>query len=449
MALVIKLSMLVSVFVLSILFWWDGIIICAVLTCIFIAVEANVKSIAYVLFLTSFENHLRSWFLYITTTVILVCAIQYLVKKPWAEKKKFLVLAVGICVYLLYAFIISISTISGTYFMLLRHLLLLFFLCNLRDDLDFRMLVYVFVGGVLVACSIGLFVGVIPELACRTIEYREFGLTRFDALTGNPNRLHPHIFAAINGLFILDLRRQISKKKLILLFAVLFGLGLSTMARTFCLVIAINLVAYAGIKLLREKKVAFKQIAIIGIAALAVCSVMYKHTAAVLMRFGVIDEHELVHRQNPPRQDQETGLLPGYDDLWNNSVVDDPGRYGIWKVNIAKWLSSPKTFLFGYGYGSSNFGKPHQHSLYVFLLVKTGVVGVLLFILFWFALFYNMYKLKKYKFDLATLLFLVIFAVHAILELRFPAITGFIFIFMFIFALEKKKEPNQNSKTSI
>jgi len=431
------------------LFWWPGIIITALLASVFIIIEANVKSIAYVLFLASFENFLRHRFELVTYTALLVCAFIYITRKPRAEKKKFLFLAVAIIVYLLYSLLISHRTLGAQYLALLRHILLLFLICNLKEDLDFKTLVYVFIWGILVASVIGLFVNSIPNLAFRTMEHRFSGLTRFGALTGNPNRLHPHIFVAINGLFILDFRKQISKKTLVPLFAILFALGLTTISRTFCFAIVINLVCYVGLKLWYDRNAAFKQIAMIMLAALTACLVLHQYTLANLMRCGIIEERAIVQRQTPPRQDTDQGVHPDHI-LWHGAEdFEDPGRQGIWRRNIEEWLSTPRTILLGHGYGSSNFGMPHTHNLYIFLLVKTGVIGVLLFIFFLFTLFHSMYKVKKYKFELVTLLFLVIFACHSIFELRFPAITGFIFFYMFIISIESRKEDYEGGNINI
>jgi len=450
MALVIKLACCVSVFVLSMLFWWNGIIICAVLICVFIAVEASVKSIVYIIFFVNFEDYMRDEFKYITLLMLLVCAILYIVKKSRNEKKQFLLLVISISVYLIYSLAVSYKTSGGQYLALLWHLLLLFFLCNFKDDLNFKTLVYVFISGMLTASFIGLFANAIPELAYRTMEHRAHSeLTRFSALAGNPNRLHPYVFVAINGLFVLDLKKQISSRIFIPLLAVSFGIGLATISRTFCLVVAINLVIYVGLKFWYDKKSALKQIAIVGISVLVVCVAMYNYTTANLMRIGIIEERELVQRKEPLRQDTEAGVHPDRIAWASAEDFEDPGRVEIWKRNLKEWRSSPRKIFFGHGYDSHNFGMPHTHNLYFFLLVKTGVFGVILFIFFLFALFYNMYKVKKYKFNWATLLFLVVFAVHSIFELRFPAIIGFIFFYMFIFSLEKKKELNQKSETSI
>lgn len=458
-AMAIKLGLCTGVFLFAVLVWWPAVIICVALACVFIAMEANVRSISYLLFFVSFDNMLRTdikglpktWFQYIIFAVIIVYAFHYIFKTSWDEKKKFLLLGIGMCVYLVYCLIVSYKTLGNSYVTLLRHMLLLFLLCNLKKGLDFKTLIYVFVAGVLVSSFLGLFINVLPKLAYRSMEFREYGLTRFSALTGNPNRLHMLLFIAINGLFVLDFRKQISWKLFYPILAVLLALGLSTISRTFYVIFPINLALYIGLKLWRERKACLKRIIIIGAACLVVCGVMYQYTAAGLMRLDIIKEREIVENLTPPREDEESGLHPGHI-LWGGGEsVDDPGRMGIWKRYIKDWVSSPTTFLFGRGLGSPYLGGLHEHNTYLFMLHKTGLVGLLLFAFFLFTLFYNMYKVKKYRFDLAGLMFMLIYACVCLFELPFPRITGFIYFFMFIFGLESKKEPvvHANDKTSI
>jgi hypothetical protein len=377
----------------------------------------------------------------------LVCAVLYIIKTSREDKKKFTVLGCGILIYVLYCTVVSITTLfSGVgYVNLVLHMGMLFLLCHFKDRIDFKTLTYLFIAGIFTASFIGLFVDVITNIGYRVYEYREYGLVRFSGLTGNPNRLHAHLFVALNALFVLDFRKQISWKAFYPLVAVLLALGISTISRTFIIIILVNIVLWVGLKLWRERLSALKTIALVGMVVLAVCAIMYPFTLANLMRMNVIPEREIVERSydDKMRQYTDLGVHPSHS-LWyheGSDVVDPGDRSVIWERNIEEWLKNPRTILFGNGLNSDNFGLPHTHNLYIHLLVKTGVIGVLLFALFWASLFYNLLKTKKYKFDIVTLLLLAVFAAHSILELRFPAITSFLFFLMFVFSLEKNQQP--------
>jgi len=116
----------------------------------------------------------------------------------------------------------------------------------------------------------------------------------------------------------------------------------------------------------------------------------------------------------------------------------DPGRLGLWKLNVDDWLSSPQTFFFGRGIDSPDIRGTMQHNIPLRILVKTGVVGLLFFAFFLFSLFYTLYKTKKYPFTLAPLLILFAVLCLGMVDLRFPQLRFFLFILFFILAVSDK-----------
>ena len=444
-ALAIKIGVCLGAFAVGILAdWQPAIIICALLACAFIVIEANVKSVAYIFFFASFENMIVWWYQFTCVVFCITCLVLFAVKTCPKEKKQFLCLAIGIAVFLLYSLVISLATIDIVYGGFVLHLLMLFVLCVFRDEIDFKAIVYVFIAGIFVAAFFGLFVEVLPAIARRGAEFRAYGLTRFGALTGNPNRLHIHLFAAINGLFILDLKKQIPLKFFIPLLAVLFAIGFSTVARTFVLVFAINLVGFIVLKIVRDRRCALVPVLAVGLMVLVMCGVMYPYTMANAKRFLGIPEEEgtIIIREDPPWH-EKYGTDPNQY-MWGDGDVDDPGRLGIWERNLKEWLSSPKKFLFGNGFGSPDSGNIHQHNVFIMLLIKTGLVGVLVFAALMFSLFYTLHKVKKYKFNFAFLFFtLIVFGMVSMFEIKFPAISGFLFFFLYVFAIEKKEPAEQ------
>jgi hypothetical protein len=188
------------------------------------------------------------------------------------------------------------------------------------------------------------------------------------------------------------------------------------------------------LKLFLEKRQALKRVALVGLSVLVVCGVMWQYTIANLMRLNIIQERVIVENSTPPRQEI-------FEKPRSPLVVDDPGRAGIWERNIDDWLSSPKTFFFGRGIDSPHIGNIHQHNALIFILVKTGIVGLLLFILLLFSLFYTLYKIKKFRFTIVPFSALLIVFGICITERLFPNHLFFAFIMVYILSVEQQGEP--------
>jgi len=445
-AYAIKLAICVSIFLFAILVWWHAIWMVAVVACLFIACEFNVKSIVYILFFSSFlNNDYGDWISVMVAFFAIVCLVLFIVKTTRKEKNQSALLLCGILAFIAYGFLTSIKSLTDfamldRYAYIALHMVLLFFVFVLKKDLNFKHLVFFFIAGILTSSVIGAFVEVIPALATRIAEYRSYGLTRFCGLTGNPNRFHMFVLAGIVGLFVLDLQKQVLKRQLFPLLAILLALGLSTVSRTFFVVIVILLVAYITLKIVREKKAALKRVLVIGAVTLAICLVMAPYTGATANRIINIPEkaeNQIIKRLKPLRHDRLKTLPELPPDF------DDPGREGIWERNLKDWMSSPTAFLFGRGFGSQNIGQIHQHNDIVFFLVKSGLVGLLLFIFFLFTLCYTMFKVKKYKFCLVPFLFLLAFVGIGMFELIIPKIQGIIYFIFFVLCFANKETPTE------
>ena len=132
-----------------------------------------------------------------------------------------------------------------------------------------------------------------------------------------------------------------------------------------------------------------------------------------------------------------------------NEHEGDPGRLGLWKLNIDDWLSSPKTFLFGRGLDSPDIRDTMQHNVILRILVKTGIVGLLFFVFFLFAIFYTLYKNKKFKFTLAPLLILLTVFSLGLIDLRYPQVRFFLFILFFIIAVSDRESSSAGQVCSL
>jgi len=375
----------------------------------------------------SFDIMMREMYYIIYGIFILVMVVKYIKEVP--NKKNFLPFAVATGAFIVYCFAVSVPRLSEMFFLFLGNFILLFLCLNFKINL--KTLVYFFIAGVLTGVTIGLIMGYAP--------YGSYGLVRFSALTGNPNRLYFYVVAGINALFVLEHKKQISWKEFVPLFSILFAIGLTSISRNFILVFAANIIIYGVLKVLYEKKQFWKPVLIVGLCMAAACSIMFKYTEANLMRMNVIEGYEA--------SVEPTKTSPDGTPLWGGTHYD-PGRSRIWELNLKDWASSPWKILFGRGVDTSlHFdGYPllHEHNVYIFILVRTGIVGVILFIALWVTFFYTLFRIKK--FSLFPLILIAVVMGLGLFELRFPHLYSFLFFMFFVFSLDTKTEKTKEKK---
>lgn len=404
-----KMTVCILFMVLSMIFWWPGIYICAGIVCLLILTEFDAKSIVYIFFFASFEllfEHLM--FTAICMSYMIICLAHFL-KQPKQEKKKYIALGIAVLVFLIYCALISVGNIGKRYNLMARGFILIFFCCVVKEKISFKLVVYFFIAGILTASLIGLFANFIPEFAERNTKYTIGNITRFSALTFNPNRLSAHVCLAIPAILIINLRKQIPVKLFIPLFMIMLGIGFSTISRTFFVVFSISFVAYIGLKIWKEKKSSIKPLAII----LSIIAITCLCVAPFIMKgFGRFAESN-----------------------------QGSGRIALWIDYLKEWFSSPKTFFFGRGFYIEG---THPHNVFVFLLARTGLVGFLLFCTLIFTLIFTLVKYKKHKIAVISLILPLAFVCLSMFELTFGSAKEivnmyvFLFLLLFIFTFEKK-----------
>ena len=288
--LAIKIAIVVGVFLIASIFWWTVpiatynwvpiMMVCGLLLVTFIIFENSAKSIVYLFFFANFEEFIREWFYLAYGVFIIVMIVKYFREIKGIERKIYLPMAVVSLIWIIYCLVFSRWHVQEIFALLTANLILLFLLCNLKKDIDFKTVVYFFIAGVFTASvigGIGVFLEVLPALVQRTDIYNAEFVTRFSALTGNPNRLHFHVIIGLCGIFALDAKGRINKYHFYTFFILLFGLGLMTVSRNFLFVFPVILGAYLLIKLLQEKRISSALMKRIGIMlgciviAFAVC----------------------------------------------------------------------------------------------------------------------------------------------------------------------------------
>jgi len=428
----IKCGVVVLFFIIS-LWWLPAAYISGVLLALFILAEFDVRSIYYILFFHAFENVMLVFYF----TAFGLFAVISLTK---SFRKTPLLFVITSAVFVLYCLAFTIPRFGYMLPMFFAGILLVLVCLTSNKEINFKAALYWFIAGILGASIIGLLINFIPGAILFTYlpfgrelwEHRSFGLQRFAALSNNTNHLHAMTSAALAGLLVLDLQKKIRLREFIPLFAIMFAISFATIARTFMITFAVMMTAYLVLKIIRHKRQSLKTFAFLGLALIVVCGAMYHYTLANMMRLNIIPERQIIQNNRPLRQ--ETFEIEYRPD------IDDPGRGGIWRRNLRDWSSSAYTVFFGRGIDSPNIGNVTQHNTLVFILVKTGLVGLILFIAFFFSLFYTMYKVKKFKFDTSLLIIFLTLACLAMTESIYPRVMFFIFIAFFILSTEQKEE---------
>jgi len=416
----IKITTVVLFFLLGLFVWTPFFIFCGALISLYIVFEYNVNSVVYLFFFISFEYYLREWFYLMYAVFVVVMIVKYIREVP--NKKLYIALLIISAVYIIYNAAISRFNFAENFAILAANLVLLFLMVGLRDRVDFRRVTLFFVAGIFLTSVISLF-----DLA--TMIFYTGELLRFQALTGNPNRLNFHIILGIAALCSLALKKQIRTTEFNSLVAVLFGIGLATLSRNFLFAFPVVFGFYIIFKLIGEQKQAIKKIAVTIGCLILVCGAMFMYTSQHLSR--MTDE--------PLFQLSSSDSVP----LWGGTYYD-PGRAQIWRYNLQDWSSSWDRVLFGRGLDTPLIINGHQlfheHNIYIFVLARTGIVGVAIILLVAIALLYTLFKCARYRFSLSALLPLIALLSLGMFELVFPRLFSFLCIVLFVFALEKKDE---------
>jgi len=337
---------------------------------------------------------------------------------------------------------VSVNGDTSSYLlMLFCGLGVLFLVCNFRDQLDFKSLLYYFTAGIFASAIFGAFVDLIPFLSSNINYFTAGNIHRYSALCKNPNHFHVYISIAIGALLVLDLKKQISWRIFYPCAMILFGLGLLTIARSFVLVIAVAFLLYFGLKIYYERRAGAISSLYFGLAVLAMCAMLFPYFLMVVARYGedfaITQVVSGIFGSQELCTTAEFGIVsPDEDAPWDEL---DEGRASIWRANIRDWLDSPVTFLFGRGIDSPHIDNIHQHNIYIFILVKTGIVGLLLLCALFVAFMYTLHSKCKYKFTIGNLLILIIFAGVGFFELIFPYFCGFFFLFFYVLSLGQQK----------
>lgn len=250
---------------------------------------------------------------------------------------------------------------------------------------------------------------------------------RFNALINQTNYLYMRAIFILTYFMYRFLNDKISISKFIITYIICASIIFATMSKFGIGLLALFTLIFFALYLKKDFKQAIKVIGVFAVLGLMSSLVFYKLVIAIIDRFLGSNNTAF------------GSILTGREDIW----------IAYWK----ECCKNPFTMLFGNGLITTEVFVPVQgetrasHSLYVFLLYRFGIVGIL-------ALGYIIYLIirgvNKNKPKLIAYLPLLWLLIESICENTFKCynITYFIFAGMILFmdAKPKLKEPTSNSR---
>ena len=437
--MIAKIAFLAVLYIIAI-FWTPAFYIAIFASSILIFLEFDYKSIAYFLFFYVWANFAigRGAVWSMAGVYMTVCIIKAIFFEPRSELKKLIWMGIAFVPILAYVFVGKFWVNSITVLFLC---ILLMLVVYANDKIGFKQMALYFVFGILISCCVGLFAQSFNLLGHRIPDHRVDGLIRFTGLTTNPNVLYGHILCGISVLLVLHLKGLLKFWQMSAMLVGLSVFGFMTFSRGFYLFFAVILSVYIGLLILKERANSLRIIALMFVIMLATCGILYKYTFPAIEWALRSFETERTRHQESFINVEVDNIIEQIDD----TERFDPGRFGIWQMNIKLWLDNPKNFLFGTGLDSKNLGNMRQHNDLIFIFVKTGVVGAVSFAFFFGAMFYILYGAERRKFTLAPFLIIIAVICLGLIEPAFPKMRFFEYIFLYVLAVGASGLKAQNS----
>lgn len=394
-------------------------------------------------------------------TMIFLLGIRLLIGLIKKERKLHipqLVLAISFVVYISVPFYRSV-TISSLYIYYVV-IALIYLVFELKDEIDITELVKAYCIGIIISSLMSLFRPISSYL--NSILFIPAGeYTRLASLTENPNYFVRGTLPVLCMLLVLKYYKKIGNIGFTLLFFPTFIFSYLTISRNFILSFLIALAIFVVMYLIKYKNKAIKFLLIFTLSLTFVCGIFFPVTKAYLFRFENSPEltsSMLVEDVSSNKTTITNSISRGYlflsdyiegsDEWWEavktGKIKYDPGRIGIWKLNLKDWSLSWISVLFGKGIGAPQVGQMHAHNIFIEELRHLGLVGFSLLIAFIVSTFVGKVKLKKLlPFTIFILPILFFDSFEALLNL---SLTLIIFAILFYNYLEKEEQKDKSVK---
>lgn len=412
---------LLSIIYLTSGFWrWleIGVCVCAL---VFFIILPLAGSLCVFMFLHSFTlSYIVYDSLYVATFILyfFVLLVKYIIgvkKHIYTFNKKIVALILGFIV---------ISTAIGfgfrTYigaWLYLGYLPLAYLLFSMRKDFSIHSGFNYMFGGIIATSLLALVFMHVPNF-----QYSVYHSSRFMAFTNCTNYLYMRAMVILCYYMYMYLNKKLSLPKFAVIYIICALITLSTLSKTGLGVLVLFTLIFIALWLKQDFKKNLKYVmiflSIVILLALIFYDVIYKTINRYLIAFN--------------------------SDNFINKLLS--GRDTIWKVYLDKCTANPFRMLFGYGLLTeelatfSSVKTYAPHNLYIFMLYRFGIVGIIAFI-YIAIVFAKHFFTGKPKF--IAYLPLVFMLVESLFDNTFKSynFTYFVFAIMVLLAECEHKEP--------
>ena len=333
----------------------------------------------------------------------------------------------------------------------------LYLVFEMRKEIKFSYVVKMFCLGLVISGLMALLRPVSERLDLILSYYTNYGYLRFSGLLWHANHMGMIAVIAIAALFLLKYQNKIGLFGFYVFLISIYIFGYCSISRNFIINFLIVLCLFFVAYIVKYKKESIKPLCIMFIIFVAISGIFFNETKINLVRLNVLPEFVIVNEEssNPAewaRIDFESDIDEGeyikYSDEWwkevyRGNIRYDPGREEIWSEYFNDWESSITSIMFGRGVAQPYVGAMPTHNMYLEILWKNGLFGVLIYLWILFSLI-NFKKFKQIKYCWTSIFLIVPFLVMGIVESS--PMTNIIIPFLILYLSESFREEEQKEK---
>lgn len=351
----------------------------------------------------------------VTVMILTVTALVFLVKYLIKLLKKEKILSYQVCVMnivlILYGLInFNLDNIK-TWFIHILMMALFFVVFIYFKEVKVKSIAKYYIYGLCAVIMVGFIFTLIPQLESKVWYIRES--KRFLALCANPNQLQVMCAIGISVVITLFFNKNLKIYESISLLLIFIVAGFFTLSKSFIVCILIN-VLIAFILLLKKYQKQRKIICVVSIICVfAFVGLFYNKISAIFQRFTA-----------------------GFDDSLVDAIFT--GRFSIWQQYLSAWAHNVGTIFFGCGVTAGEIVSLGTHNVYINLLYRFGIIGIVLIGVLTFIYIKNLnIKIKRISLIniLAFVMMLLLFFVENLLVMKYSLI--FLLSVMILFSENK------------
>ena len=314
------------------------------------------------------------------------------------KKKTHWMISAGVLAFLIYSLLPIGEYNSGLFIKLgIIILLVLFFnlFMNYRKEMSIKNNLAVLALSLMISAVFYLTYFVSPYIRAKEIWYYGDSFIRFTCLLINPNTLAMicEICLSLLTYFVISGKSTWID---IISFIIYTVLGLSTISKTFLILLSLMFIILLIYVLRKFKKQIFW--IVIGICGVILFLVLFKNDFIYTYLGRFLTEN--------PEDKTASEIINGVT----------TGRFELWMGVISYMIMNPLVLIFGRGLGEPLIQSLSAHNFYVSLVYELGLVGALLFLWMFVSIFIVFYKKHKVRTGWAILIPLVVIGMLMMVE---------------------------------